>query len=299
MSRQRFALVLEAQEKSDGIRSLRHVLKIALRSFRLRCTSAHELHDDTAVVPLPAAVAPAPADLLQGLLVQMPTACRCRNELAVVGPGKAMHAAALLCCGCGKHRGWVSHETHRFLTETVNKFGRPTAPIILRSPSTSPAAGNSTERLHRSDPKRSDPMVTKAQAFPSKWLGAVDVERPIAAEIVEVNQEMVKGRDGLTEPKTVVYFRGIKKPLILNRINFDSIAAISGQDDSEDWPGTRVELYPTVTELAGKATPCIRIRKPAKSTAKPGAKAAKQLEPEPEDDSENPAPADGDESISF
>ena len=41
--------------------------------------------------------------------------------------------------------------------------------------------------------------------------------------------------------------------------NWDAVAAIAG-DDTDDWPGHRVELYPTTTTLKGKPVDCIRIR---------------------------------------
>lgn len=77
------------------------------------------------VMPLP------PRDRTHGLLVQS-TACRCGCELAVIDEGKGPHVASLHCYKCDLHRGWVSHATHKFLTEIVTKFGRPVKPIILR-----------------------------------------------------------------------------------------------------------------------------------------------------------------------
>jgi hypothetical protein len=77
------------------------------------------------VVPLP------PHDRSHGLLVQMPTPCRCCAALATIGEGRGPHAAAMLCVECDVHRGWVSHATHKFLIELINKFGRPTEPIVL------------------------------------------------------------------------------------------------------------------------------------------------------------------------
>ena len=78
------------------------------------------------VEPLP------PRDRTHGLLVRTPTPCRCGAELGGDRTGEAMHAASLVCAECGTHRGWLSHESHRFLTEIVDKFGRPTEPIVLR-----------------------------------------------------------------------------------------------------------------------------------------------------------------------
>ncbi len=50
--------------------------------------------------------------------------------------------------------------------------------------------------------------------------------------------------------------------------NWDGVAAIAG-DDTDDWPGHRLELYPTTTELKGKVVDCIRIRAPQKKEQKP------------------------------
>lgn len=77
-------------------------------------------------------VEPLPRDRMHGLLVRTPRPCRrCSSELAVIGPGKGPHAASLTCAECETHRGWLSHEFHRFITEIVNESGRPTEPIVL------------------------------------------------------------------------------------------------------------------------------------------------------------------------
>ena len=74
-----------------------------------------------------------PHDPVLGLAVDLPTGCRrCRGFLATIGEGKRPHAAALYCNGCGIFRGWVSRETHRFLTENIKFFGRPTEPVAIR-----------------------------------------------------------------------------------------------------------------------------------------------------------------------
>ena len=37
----------------------------------------------------------------------------------------------------------------------------------------------------------------------------------------------------------------------------------TGEDDSDQWPGHRIEIYPTTTTMQGKTVDCIRIRPPA------------------------------------
>jgi hypothetical protein len=40
-------------------------------------------------------------------------------------------------------------------------------------------------------------MVTRQEAFPSRWLQAADFPKPTVLEIVETNQETVRGNDGM------------------------------------------------------------------------------------------------------
>src|SRR5262245_36696128 len=74
--------------------------------------------------------------------------------------------------------------------------------------------------------------------------------------------ETLKSPEGKSQEKTVVSFRGLKKTLPLNLTNWNSIADICG-DDTDDWPGHQIELYPTTTEMGGKTVDCIRVRPPS------------------------------------
>jgi hypothetical protein len=74
----------------------------------------------------------APADVLIGLRVELPDLCRCSSQLAVIEAGRGPHLAGLRCA-CGRHRGWVSGVSYKFLTEAVKRFGRLTEPIRIRA----------------------------------------------------------------------------------------------------------------------------------------------------------------------
>jgi hypothetical protein len=77
--------------------------------------------------------APAPSDPVIGLAVRMPhDPCRCGATAAEIGAGRGAHSPSLRCFACGAHRGWISHATHKFLTEIVDKFGRPETPIVIQ-----------------------------------------------------------------------------------------------------------------------------------------------------------------------
>jgi hypothetical protein len=137
-------------------------------------------------------------------------------------------------------------------------------------------------------------MVTKSEAFPTKWLKPPDLKgQPVVLEIKNAVQEAIKF-NGKEETKTVLHFAGTGKELPLNATNFDPCVEITGQDDSDNWAGHTIEVFPTTTDLRGETVPAIRIRRPEQADLLAAAKAPK-LPPAPA-----PAPAsDLDDNIPF
>jgi hypothetical protein len=117
-------------------------------------------------------------------------------------------------------------------------------------------------------------MAKRGDLFPSKYLKAADLKgKPHVVKIERAPVETFKN-GGDDDRKVVLYFSGKAKPLPLNMTNFDAVADIAG-DDTADWPGHSIEVFPTTTELRGKVVDCIRIRAPAQSSLKPTKAAAK------------------------
>jgi hypothetical protein len=107
-------------------------------------------------------------------------------------------------------------------------------------------------------------MAKRDEVFPSKYLKASNLNgKPIEVVLERAVQETLKTPDGKEQTKTVLYFKGAKKGLPLNLTNWDAVAAATGEDDTDRWPGHRIELYPTTTTMQGKTVDCIRIRPPA------------------------------------
>src|SRR5215468_2697407 len=99
--------------------------------------------------------------------------------------------------------------------------------------------------------------------FPSKYLKCADLKaKPRVVEIENAPVETLKNAKGEEQRKVVLYFKGAKKALPLNLTNFDAVADIAGSDETNEWPGTKIELFPTTTMMGGKITDCIRIRPP-------------------------------------
>ncbi len=102
-------------------------------------------------------------------------------------------------------------------------------------------------------------------AFPSKYLKAGDLDgKAVPVTIREVKiEEVGKSRDS----KPVIYFMGKEKGVVLNRVNSKKIAEIAGSNDTEDWGGTMIVLFPTETDFAGETVECIRVRAPKTKVA--------------------------------
>jgi hypothetical protein len=134
-------------------------------------------------------------------------------------------------------------------------------------------------------------MVEKHEVFEKKYWSAPDLKKPVAVEIETVNVEVLKARDGTTSRKPVIYFRGTKKALVVNATNFDLICDITGESDTDHWPGHRIELHASTTPMAGQMVPCVRVRAPSKAKTKAKAPTI--------DESESEDPAVGLEKNSF
>src|SRR5271156_7041277 len=93
--------------------------------------------------------------------------------------------------------------------------------------------------------------------FPSDWLRATDVERPVLFVMSDIEMQEV-GDD----QKPVLSFIGQDKKLVLNKTNWTTIAEAYG-DESDGWHGKQIVLYvdPNV-RYQGKKTPSIRVRLP-------------------------------------
>lgn len=96
-----------------------------------------------------------------------------------------------------------------------------------------------------------------SQAFPSEFLKAGDLqERTITVVMDRV--ELKEVGDG---SKPVLYFQGKEKGLVLNKTNSNNIGMIYG-DDTDDWTGKELILYPTMVDFQGRTVPTIRVRVP-------------------------------------
>jgi hypothetical protein len=95
-----------------------------------------------------------------------------------------------------------------------------------------------------------------SDVFPSRFIKAADIGD--AEPVVTVSK--VDMEDIGDDRKPVVYFVGKEKGLVLNRTNWDRIGIAAGTDETDEWPGVKVQLYTEPVTFNGKTAPAIRVK---------------------------------------
>lgn len=144
-------------------------------------------------------------------------------------------------------------------------------------------------------------MAKLNDLYPSKWLTAADLKnQEVIATISSITTEEFED-NGKKSTKPVCNFQGVDKALILNKTNAFMIQEITGHDDTDNWIGVQVSLYPTMVQFGAKMTEAIRIKRPpaAPATAAPAVTPAAPAEnqvmqlggtPQPVEPSADPIP---------
>ena len=108
-------------------------------------------------------------------------------------------------------------------------------------------------------------MVSISESFPSKYVKASDLKgQNVIVVIGQVTFERIGTND--KDDKPVLYFQGKSKGMVLNKTNATNIAHLYG-DDTDDWAGREIVLFPAMVDFQGKTVEAIRVRPPAKKVS--------------------------------
>ena len=129
-------------------------------------------------------------------------------------------------------------------------------------------------------------------AFPSDYLKAADLSgKTVRVVMSHIKMKLIGAGDD-QENKPVLYFAGKDKGLVLNKTNANAIAAVYG-DDSDNWEGAEVDLYPAMVQFKDKMVEAIRVkvppvqmqqRQPIQRPAPPAGTAVTERDPPPPED---------------
>ncbi len=104
-------------------------------------------------------------------------------------------------------------------------------------------------------------MPTITEIFPSNRLSAADLQNKDVVVTVEKVEFEEFDDNGRKVTKPVAHFVGSAKTMVLNKTNSLSIADITGQDNTDNWRGARICIYPTLTQFGAKMVEAIRVKR--------------------------------------
>ena len=104
--------------------------------------------------------------------------------------------------------------------------------------------------------------------FDERFIGSWDLEGrgDVTVTIEDVKVEELHSPNGGDDSKPVLFFKGAKKGMVLNRTNAKTIAKLHGPD-TDGWIGKQITLYATETSAFGEQVECLRIRSRIKAGA--------------------------------
>lgn len=90
---------------------------------------------------------------------------------------------------------------------------------------------------------QNQPPKTVSEMYPSKWLKADDIVKPVVAAIVKAEPELVFNRQSNEQEwKVVLTLYQVDKKFILNKTQCAALETITGTEHFSDWKGHQVLL---------------------------------------------------------
>src|SRR5262245_31566811 len=125
----------------------------------------------------------------------------------------------------------------------------------------------------------------------SKYLRAEDLKQDKKFRIKAVTAEAFE-RDGRPEKKLTLWFTNDERGLVLNKTNNRTLRG-AFNDNTADWIGKVIVVFPMMADFRGKMTPALRVRIPAPKQVTAAAATAAPQQPVPSGNGAAPAPASG------
>lgn len=94
----------------------------------------------------------------------------------------------------------------------------------------------------------------------SEYIGAWDLpEKGVVVVIAGVKSGELTGTGGKKARKPIVSFRGKQKGMAFNKTNCRIVAGMYG-NNTRDWVGKAIAIYPTQTSFGNATVDCIRVK---------------------------------------
>ena len=101
------------------------------------------------------------------------------------------------------------------------------------------------------------------KALNKKYMAEADLPEDgsdMIVKIKDVKHEEVQDSQGKKETKTVIYFEGDVKPMIMNVTNLKRVAAVAKSPYEDEWVGCKIQLYSEMVSAFGSIVKAVRVR---------------------------------------
>ena len=99
-------------------------------------------------------------------------------------------------------------------------------------------------------------MPTRDQLFPSKYLKGHDLKGHEAIVTIDyVESTKIRG-----DKVNIIHFEGKEKGLVMNVTIYNQIADALSEENTDNWPGRQIQLFPTKVEFQGEMKDVVRVR---------------------------------------
>lgn len=100
------------------------------------------------------------------------------------------------------------------------------------------------------------------EMYPKRYATGEDLQgKAVTVTISRVEKEKMRAGPGKPElEKWVIYFQETKKGVVMSRTLAQQIAKAVGSDDTDEWTGKRVTLFPEPLVVAGEPRIVVRAR---------------------------------------
>jgi hypothetical protein len=99
--------------------------------------------------------------------------------------------------------------------------------------------------------------MTRNEVYPSRWLKASDLSED--GEQVTNSKVSIEPVGEEREEKPVMTFDELEKELVVNVTNWNAVADITGEEDSDHWIGSRIKLIKAKVPFGTKQVEAIRV----------------------------------------
>lgn len=139
--------------------------------------------------------------------------------------------------------------------------------------------------------------MRKDQIYPSKYLKAPDLKgRDVTVTIEDTDMVTLQGK-----PTLIVRFEGKEKALVVKPSIFDQIEKVTGEFDTDNWPGHKIVLFATEQDFAGQTYDVIRVRTKVRPPADdaPAPRPSRPVAPPDDEDDHVAEPDEDPDSVPF